>query len=72
MVGYRSGTYILESVISSACYLISWFINNFGVEGVAKLGLRAEHLLETTAARVPVGSDGLLCLPYHNGAMTPY
>lgn len=72
MVGYRPGTYILESVISSACYLISWFINNFGVEGVAKLGLRAEHLLETTAARVPVGSDGLLCLPYHNGAMTPY
>ena len=36
------------------------------------LDLSAEQVLETAAAQLPPGADGLLALPYWTGALTPY
>ena len=36
------------------------------------LDLSAEQILETAAAQIPPGSDGVLTLPYWSGALTPY
>ncbi len=37
-----------------------------------KRGETAEQVLQAMAARIPEGSEKLLCLPYWTGAMTPY
>lgn len=64
LVGVRPGTYVLETVLNAAAYLASWAAREFGGGDVAGL--------EAAAARVPVGAEGLLTLPYWNAAQTPY
>ena len=64
LVGVRPGTYVLETVLNAAAYLASWAVRQFGDGDLAAT--------EAAAARVPVGAEGLLTLPYWNAAQTPY
>ncbi len=67
MGGPVPGTYILETFIGGGTQNIQWFVENFA-SGEAK----PEQMLEALAAKIAPGADGLLCLPYWSGAMTPY
>ena len=69
LAGMTPGSYTLETILNSAAYLATWCREQFGEPspgGPAGAGLEAE------AARVPVGAEGLLTLPYWNAAQTPY
>ncbi|MFS4436861.1 xylulokinase [Paracoccaceae bacterium GXU_MW_L88] len=72
LVGYAPGTYYLECLVANGSYLISWFIRKFEIEGDKETGESAEARLEAMARKVPPGSDGLFCVPYFNGCMTPH
>jgi xylulokinase len=67
-------TYILETFIGGGTQNIVWFIEQISDldNKRSKHGETAEQIWETMAARVPEGSEKLLCLPYWTGAMTPY
>lgn len=63
------GWYVLESVQNSGSVLGNWFRKEFGnpeLEGAP------DPALEKDAARVRVGSEGLLTLPYWNAVQSPY
>jgi xylulokinase len=62
------GTYTLETLLSAGTYLVSWFMERFERSDDPALGLTAEQILETAAAQVPPGSEGLLLLPFWNAA----
>lgn len=68
------GTYVPETLLRGGTYTINWFVDNFGGIRTEDLGLdlSAEQILETAAAQVPPGAEGLLLLPYLNAASTPY
>jgi xylulokinase len=74
MGGPVPGTYIFETFIGGGTGNIVWFVEQLsGVDRAAlKLGETPEQILEQAAAKIPVGSEKLLCLPYWTGAMTPY
>jgi len=61
--------YILETLQRSGAFLINWFTATFGA-GRAPAELFAD--LESGAAAVSIGSDGLLALPYFSGCSNPY
>ncbi|MBL6760882.1 MAG: carbohydrate kinase [Ilumatobacteraceae bacterium] len=66
--------WVLESFIGGGTYNINWFVNRLSgidAEGLG-LGLSTEQLLNRAADGLPPGSEGLMCLPYWAGAMTPY
>ena len=62
--------YILETCLKSGAFLINWFVDQF------LPGDRREkdffHKLEEKAQKIPVGSDGLITLPYWSGVMNPH
>lgn len=66
------GTYTLETLLSSGSYLVSWFMEKFGASADPAVGLSAEEVMETAAAKLAPGADGLMALPYWNAAQTPY
>ncbi len=68
------GTYILETFIGGGTQNIVWFVEQLsGLNGAnLKPGETLEQILETDAAKVVDGAEGLLCLPYWTGAMSPY
>ncbi|GAB4100463.1 xylulokinase [Sinomonas halotolerans] len=68
------GAYTLETFIGGGTINLTWFVERFsGIDSKALgLGLSPEQVLETAAANLPPGSDGLLALPYWTGALTPY
>ena len=74
MVGGVPNSYIFETFFGGGTYNLSWFIDNFASIPQSPFGLdlSAEQILETAAANLPVGSDGLLSLPYLTGVLTPY
>lgn len=57
------GQFVLETVLNAAAYLASWSREQFGGD-IADL--------ETSAAAIAPGAEGLLTLPYWNAAQTPY
>ena len=67
-------TYVPETLLRGGTYTIDWFVDNIGGIRASDLGLdlSAEQVLETAAAQVPPGAEGLLLLPYLNAASTPY
>ena len=69
MAGPVTGRYTLETILNSAAYLADWFRARFGRDGHDGA---PDPELEQEAARVPIGADGLLTLPYWNCAQTPY
>ncbi|HUX70510.1 MAG TPA: FGGY family carbohydrate kinase [Cellulomonadaceae bacterium] len=66
LAGVVPGTFMLETVLNAAAYVATWCRQEFGGT-VADAGD-----LETAAAAVPPGAEGLLTLPYWNAAQTPY
>lgn len=67
-------TYTMETLLAAGTFTISWFVESFaGVNAPdLKLGLSTEQILETAAALLRPGADGLLAVPYLNNALTPY
>ena len=67
-------TYPLETLLAAGTFTVSWFVEKFG--GIKAedfgLGLSTEQILETAAAQLKPGSNGLLAVPYWNNASTPY
>ena len=74
MGGPVPGSYILETFIGGGTQNVVWFIEQLGVpgDGNDKSDKPPEQQLEEAAAAVRPGAEGLLCLPYWTGAMTPY
>jgi xylulokinase len=74
MGGPVPGTYILETFIGGGTQNVVWFVTQMSGLDLKpnNAGESPEHILEAMAARVPEGSERLLCLPYWTGAMTPY
>lgn len=68
--GMVPGTFTLETVLNAASYLASWFRREFGDDGLDDAAQIA--VLESAAADVPPGAEGLVTLPYWNAAQTPY
>ena len=62
--------YILETCLRSGAFLINWFVDQF------VSGDRSEKdffkKLEQDAQKLPIGSDGLITLPYWSGVMNPH
>jgi glycerol kinase len=61
--------YYLETSLRSGTFLIDWFLDNC-------TGVTSRHevrgRLESEAASLPVGSGGVLAVPYWGAVMTPY
>lgn len=74
MTGGVPGTYILETFFGGGTYNLNWFIEQFAGIGPKPFGLDLlpEQILESAAAALPSGADGLLALPYLTGVLTPY
>ncbi|VAW11287.1 Xylulose kinase [hydrothermal vent metagenome] len=62
--------YINEMCLRSGAFLINWFVDNFTEGQKNNPGIFAE--LEAEAALIPIGSEGLLTLPYWAGCMNPH
>jgi xylulokinase len=61
--------YVLETVQRSGAFLMDWFRTNF-VAAAAGEDIFAK--LESAATGLPIGSDGLVTLPYWSGCMNPH
>ncbi|MEZ5668560.1 MAG: FGGY family carbohydrate kinase [Alphaproteobacteria bacterium] len=61
--------YIFETCVRSGAFLINWFTDN--LLGSADRGATLAAL-EKRAAAVPIGSGGVMALPYWSGAMDPH
>ena len=68
------GAYTLETFMGGGTFNLNWFVEKFSGVDTRALGLdiTPEQVLETAAAKLPPGADGLLALPYWAGALTPY
>lgn len=68
------GAYTLETFIGGGTHNLNWFVQKFSGVDTRALGLdlTPEQVLETAAAQLPPGAEGLLALPYWTGALTPY
>jgi xylulokinase len=71
MSGPIAGSYIFESFIGGGTANVTWFVEQLS-SLEEKPGPSREQRLEAMAAKIPDGSEKLLCLPYWTGAMTPY
>jgi len=69
LAGIRPGTYTLETVLNAAAYVATWCREQFGEAGTGDI---AGADMEAAAARLPIGAEGLLTLPYWNAAQTPH
>ncbi|MDO9378110.1 MAG: FGGY family carbohydrate kinase [Nocardioidaceae bacterium] len=62
--------YVMETFIGGGTLNISWFVREMA--GLTATDGSAERELGERAALVAPGSDGLFCLPYWTGALTPH
>src|SRR5664280_2947250 len=69
LAGIAPGTYTLETVLNAAAYIATWCREQFGEAGPGGV---AGQEMEAAAARLPIGAEGLLTLPYWNAAQTPH
>jgi sugar (pentulose or hexulose) kinase len=60
----------LETSLRAGTFLVDWFALHVCSDATDRRLLLAQ--LELEAAAIPVGSDGLLALPYWGAVMTPY
>lgn len=63
--------YIFETVLKSGTYLVDWFAREIGgatPDNISKI-LR---ILESESSSSPVGSGGVIALPFWQGSMTPH
>jgi len=61
--------YYYETSLRSGTFLIDWFLDNCAGRGN---GGETRQRLEAKAASVPIGSGGVLAVPYWGAVMTPY
>ena len=62
--------YYFETSLRAGTFLIDWFTQHTCEGSADRTALLRE--LESEAAAVPIGSDGVLALPYWGAVMTPY
>ena len=62
--------YYFETSLRAGTFLIDWFTRQLCPPSTDPASLL--HELESEASTVPIGSDGLLALPYWGAVMTPY
>ncbi|MBI2718623.1 MAG: xylulose kinase [Rhizobiales bacterium] len=63
--------YIHETAIRTGTFLVNWLVQHlFNLDPARHSGIFAT--LEREAAAAPIGSNGLLLVPYWSGCMTPY
>lgn len=79
---YRTGTawrtmgscsgegYYYETSLRAGTFLVDWFARRVCRAPEGDTGIYEK--LETEAARVPIGSNGLVAVPYWGAVMTPY
>ncbi|RXZ51673.1 xylulokinase [Agromyces binzhouensis] len=74
LVGAVPGTFDYELFIGAGTYMVTWFADTIlgPSEERARPTEGFEKYWEARAAEVPLGSDGLVVVPYWNGALTPY
>src|SRR3954454_17419677 len=74
LIGAVPGTYAMETLLQGGTYTVNWFLERVAMldAGRLGLGLRDVDLLETAAARLGPGAEGLLLVPYWASAQTPY
>src|ERR1035441_4710519 len=62
-------TMLFRSSLRNGTFLIDWFLDNC-TGGASRSEVRGR--LESEAASLPVGSGGVLAVPYWGAVMTPY
>ena len=62
--------YYFETSLRAGTFLIDWFTHQVCQSTAGSAALLNE--LEAEAAAIPIGSDGVLALPYWGAVMTPY
>jgi len=62
--------YYYETSLRTGTFLVEWFVRQICQAPEEDRGIYRR--LEEEAARVPIGADGLLALPYWGAVMTPY
>ena len=74
LTGPIPGTFSYELFVSAGTYLVNWFSETFVDQSVRETmhDGELELMLGAEAELVAPGSEGLLVLPYWNGALTPY
>jgi sugar (pentulose or hexulose) kinase len=74
LIGAVPGTYAMETLLQGGTYTVNWFMERIAMLDAPRLGLglRDVDLVETAAARVGPGAEGLLLVPYLASAQTPY
>ena len=73
--GLQPGAYVLAGGVATGGSIASWFVRQLAQEFPAEAGAgttRGLQQLEEDAALSPVGSNGLLMLPYFSGQDTPF
>ncbi len=63
--------YIFELCLITGTFLTNWLVEQFFEEDPKENPLVYQQL-EAQAARLPIGSDGLMLMPYWGGVMTPF
>ncbi|MGF1624158.1 MAG: FGGY-family carbohydrate kinase [Alphaproteobacteria bacterium] len=61
--------YVFETCVRSGAFLINWFTDQL-LGSTDRPATLAE--LEARAAAIPIGSDGVMALPYWSGSMDPH
>src|SRR4051812_7220647 len=74
LIGAVPGTYAMETLLQGGTYIVNWFMERIAMLDAPRLGLglRDVDLLETAAAPLGPGAEGLLLVPYLASAQTPY
>ena len=74
LIGAVPGTYAMETLLQGGTYTVNWFLDRIAMLDAPRLGLglRDVDVLETAAARLGPGAEGLLLVPYLASAQTPY
>ena len=73
-IHYVPNIYTLLGGMATSGALTRWFKNNFvqtEVQSEKRTGIDTYHFLSDEAARVSIGSEGLIVLPYFSGERTP-
>jgi xylulokinase len=71
LVAVAESGFSFETAIRTGTYLVTWFVERMFGENPRK-NPRIFEQLEAEAAGVPIGSRGLVLVPYFSGIMTPY
>lgn len=69
MTSSTGSGYFLEGVMRAGTFLVDWYVKNFIDPAAAPATF---DRLEASAAKLPVGSEGLIVSPYLSGCMNPH